>query len=92
MANTVSNTDKQNGRWIIWPQTKFLTEDQIRTMLSDAIANEKTAIDDPNSFSLDEVCVLLMDIGVATFSNGNPNSLANTAHNEAMELEAELEQ
>lgn len=64
------------GRWTIWPQTKFLPEEQIRVMYSDAVANGE--VDEPvleADAPLSDVCAALESAGLVTFAAENaPNS------------------
>ncbi len=83
------------GRWIIWPATRFVPEKTLRSWLSDAIANEEVSFEeDINSLSLEEVCDILADAGIATFSkirDQNDASMRECSRMEAEDCAAEYD-
>jgi len=59
------------GRWIIYPETKFVPETKLRVMLTDAIDNGEVSndisVNEVYAMPLYEVCNILSDIGSVTF-------------------------
>ena len=58
----------QIGRWIVYPETRFVSESTIRSWINDDIANGVTPPVDAEQLSLDDVCKILEDIGSVSFA------------------------
>ena len=83
-----------NGRWIIYPETQFVSEERLLGWFRDAIANEEISYDgDPTFVHIDEVCEILADAGIVTFAkrDADEEALREKAHREAAELETETD-
>jgi len=90
---------ERNGRWAIYPVTRFVPEADIYGAAADHLADGDLVLEDWTEESdirlvpLDIVCQMLESIGVFTFTNerANEDSLKERARNEANELAAERE-
>ena len=90
--------ETREGRWVTYPQTRFLSYDEIYSYAADAAADGEF---DPNEFecqsvqemAFEDVVSVLEDIGWFTFASQSSkvSQLREQAHNEALELQAERE-
>ena len=55
------------GRWIIYPESRFVTEEELRRKFFDAVANGEID-EDETDYTLDSICKLLENTGKVTFA------------------------
>ncbi len=66
IAPPIAAPQREDGRWIIYPETRFVSADTLRMWYSDGLANGEVIT---GATTLDEMCAALADAGFVTFGN-----------------------